>query len=242
MAYKFTNTEKWSDLWFSNLKPIEKLLFIYLCENCDIAGFIELNIKRWASDIGTTTPIIQGALKGLQRGLIYSISGDCLYINNFLKHQKNLPLNDKNKAHIGIIKRFDLYSFKFNIEDINEFIQGASKGLPSPTGNGSGNGIDKDIKEPWKNSFDVYLNECKDGYKKYMEDSILMATQKKLNPGINIPLTIEKSFKNYWGTEEGWVNKKGKRTNEINWKSTITRAITNPMNKVYYTKQELASL
>lgn len=142
MAYRYTNTDKWSDAWFTKLKPLEKLLFNYLCDNCDIAGFIELNEKRWTSDIGTDLKSTEGALKGLQRGLIYSATEDCIYLRTFLKHQKNLPLNpEKNMAHRGILKRFELYSFKFSIENIYEFIEGACKGLQSPYGNGIGNGI-----------------------------------------------------------------------------------------------------
>jgi uncharacterized phage protein (TIGR02220 family) len=153
MAYRFTNTDKWNDAWFYELKPLQKLLFIYLCDNCDIAGFIEINFKKWVSDINSNTRDLQGALKGLARGLIYSNNNDCIYIRNFLKHQKNFPLNEKNKAHLGIIKRFNLYSYKFDIKDITEFIEGASKGLGSPTGNGIGigNGIRNTNSENFKN-------------------------------------------------------------------------------------------
>jgi len=141
MAYRFTNTDKWDDSWFSNLKPSEKLLFNYLCDNCDIAGFIEINIKRWASDTGYDKPTIEGALKGLKRGLINSNTNDCIYLRTFLKHQKNLPLNpDKNMAHRGIIKRFDLYKEKFSIESIDAFLEGALKGPQCPYGIGKGNG------------------------------------------------------------------------------------------------------
>lgn len=139
MAYRFTSTDKWGDGWFSNLRPAEKLLFIYLCDNCDIAGFAEINIKRWCSDTGYDKPNIEGALKGLQRGLVFSIDGDCVFLKNFLKHQKNLPLRpDTNPSHRGIVKRFDLYRNKFNITNIEQFIEGASKGLQSPIGNGNG--------------------------------------------------------------------------------------------------------
>lgn len=149
MAYRFTNTEKWADSWFSGLTQLQMLLFIYLCDNCDIAGFIELNYKRWANDLNSSTDTIEGACKGLARGLIYSNTGDCIYIRNFLKHQKNYPLNPGNKAHQGILKRFAIYAHKFDIQDINLFIEGASKGLPSPTGNGNGigNGIGNGKKE-----------------------------------------------------------------------------------------------
>ena len=60
MAYRYTNTNKWSDAWYSDLKPLEKLLFNYLCDNCDIAGFIEFVPKKWAFDIGCTKDAIQG--------------------------------------------------------------------------------------------------------------------------------------------------------------------------------------
>ena len=165
MAYRYTNTEKWSDSWFSNLKPNEKFLFIYLYENCDIAGFIELNIKRWSTDIGLDKKIIEGALKGLRRGLICSNSNDCIYIRTFLKHQKNLPLNpEKNNAHRGIFKRFEVYKHKFEINDIIEFIEGAKEGLRSPygNGNGNGNGIGKKVENSEnqnKSQIEVLYNE-----------------------------------------------------------------------------------
>ena len=240
MAYRYTNTDKWSDCWYSKLKPMEKLLFNYLCDNCDIAGFIELNQKRWASDIGTDLRQIEGALKGLARGLIYSSTNDCIYLRNFLKHQKNLPLNEKNNAHLGIIKRLELYSFKFSIQNIYEFIEAASMGLASPYGNGNGNDSkDKEIIL-WKKDFNIYLSDCKSGYKLFMEDIELLKTQQRLNPGVNIKLTIEKAYTNYWSTEAGWKNKKDSRTKNIDWKSTIIKSISQPMNKVYYTKAELA--
>jgi len=140
MAYRFTNTEKWADSWFSSLTQFEMILFIYLCDNCDIAGFIEINLKRWANDLNSSIDEIPVAIKGLQRGLVISKSNDCIFLKNFIKHQKNFPLNEKNKAHLGIIKRFNLYAEKFDIQDINSFIQGTSKGLPSPTGIGKGIG------------------------------------------------------------------------------------------------------
>jgi len=175
MAYRFTNTDKWADAWFSNLKPNEKLLYIYLYENCDIAGFIELNMKRWGIDIGYNKLIIEGALKGLGRGLIYSDSKDCIFLRNFLKHQKNLPLTpDKNPAHRGIIRKFEEYKLKFNYLDIYEFIEGALKGLGSSLGNGNGlsNGLGS-VKEEkvykknclFKNS-DITIKNIEEAFKK----------------------------------------------------------------------------
>lgn len=152
MSYRFTNTDKWVDSWFSNLSQIQMLLFMYLCDNCDIAGFIEVNYKRWANDLGSSSETIEGACKGLARGFVLSKNSDCLYLKNFLKHQKNLPINENNKAHVGILRRFELYKHKFDIENVNDFIEGGSKGLPSPTGIGIGIGTgigtgDKSLRE-----------------------------------------------------------------------------------------------
>ncbi len=146
MAYRFSDSGKWSDEWFIDLTPYEKLLFMYLCDNCDIAGFYELSLRKLVFDTGLTGDEIKGALKGLERGYILSEDKKVIFIKNFVKHQKNLPLNPDNKAHRGIIGRFDNYSMRFVI-DLLELVngvknKGASKGLQSPTGKGIGNGID----------------------------------------------------------------------------------------------------
>lgn len=182
MAYRFTNTDKWNDSWFSGLKPIEKLLFIYLCDNCDIAGFVEINLKRWASDINSDKKTIEGALKGLQRGLTNSKTGDCIFINNFLKHQKNIPINPLNQAHKGIISRFNFYLYKFDCINYIDFLEGVSKGHLSPIGNGNGigNGLEgkEGVEEKPKKKFIVpSLEEVKQFFKEkgYTQESAIKA-------------------------------------------------------------------
>ncbi len=170
MPYRFTDTDKWGDGWFVDLKPTEKLLFMYLCDNCDIAGFIEINTKKWATDTGYTIPQIKGALKGLRRGLIYSDTNDCVYIRNFLKHQKNLPINERNQAHKGIIKRFNKYKYKFDIEDYVGFIEGAQKGLERGYGIGKGNGIDSNVEEHSIVDSSTKLGEAIKFYQKEVEE------------------------------------------------------------------------
>lgn len=193
MAYRFTNTDKWNDAWFSNLKPIEKLLFNYLCDNCDCAGFIEIITKNWANDIGVEKKQIEGALKGLRRGLIYSKSEDCIYLRTFLKHQKNLPLNENNQAHKGIIKRFKLYSEKFEISDISIFIsrglEGASKGLESPYGIGNGIGSDNGIGE------EVVISE-EDKLNKLREKALKFKVEVFSNTSFNNQMLTD--FWKYW--------------------------------------------
>ena len=51
---RFTAAEKWGDGWFSNLKPLEKLIFLYLTDKCDNAGFYEINYRIDPFVIGIT--------------------------------------------------------------------------------------------------------------------------------------------------------------------------------------------
>lgn len=251
MAYRFTNTDKWNDSWFLNLKPLEKLLFIYLCDNCDIAGFIEVNLRRWATDIDTNIRGIEGALKGLKRGLIFSHESDCIYIKNFLKHQKNYPLNEKNKAHLGIISRFEKYLYKFDYQNYNDFIErafkGGSKGDKRGTGNGIGIGIgilsnttedDNIVKggmggkiKTWREDFEIYKTELFFELQNILNDQEYISKQQRYNPNLDIRLSIQKSFEDYWNTESGWENKKKSKSENLNWRLTFQKTLQN--SKVY---------
>lgn len=186
MAYRFSDTGKWSDEWFVDLPPSEKLLFMYLCDNCDMAGFYELSLRKLTFDTGLSKDEIIGALKGLQRGYVLSEDNKVIFIKNFLKHQKNLPLNPDNKAHRGIIGRFSNYSEKFTIDLISFVNKGVSKGLGSPTGIGIGNGIDSSTlrkinkDEKFLEIFDRWINYKKARKEMYKTQDSFETAFKKL--------------------------------------------------------------
>jgi hypothetical protein len=92
----------------------------------------------------------------------------------------------------------------------------------------------------WRDDFKIYLTDCKKAYNQLYKDESFIAEQSRLNPGVNVRLSIEKGFKNFWGTEAGWKHKKKSRSTDLDWKQTIIKSITSPMNKVYYTKDEQA--
>ena len=232
MAYRYTNTDKWNDAWFSDLKQFDKLLFMYLCDNCDIAGFYEINFKRIESDLGTKKETIEGAFKGLSRGLIYNESMDCIYIKNFLKHQKNLPLNQKNMAHLGIIKRFDLYAKKFNITNIEEFINQEVKPLERGYGIGKGNSKGNSI-DNWKTNFEIYKSELRDFYNKLSNDKEWVLERESYHPNLDVLLSLKKACVDYWATDAGWQKKKASRVKDIDWLRTLNTALTLKQNQVY---------
>lgn len=113
MPYRFTDTEKWKDEWFIELEPLPKLMFMYLADNCDIAGFFEFSMRRMRSDLHFTDEQIIESLKCIERAYVLSRDKKVLFLKNFCKHQKNTPLNHKNKAHIGIFYRVDNYKQRF---------------------------------------------------------------------------------------------------------------------------------
>jgi len=129
---RFTETEKWKDSWFRKLQPPSKLLWLYILDTCDNAGFWEYDLEMCAFVTKMTEEQVEGALKGLDRGLTGSKCGECFYVNNFLRHQKNTPLNPKNKAHLQIIRIIEANIRKFDKK------KGAIKGLASLSGKGIG--------------------------------------------------------------------------------------------------------
>jgi hypothetical protein len=202
MSYRFTNTDKWDDAWFTSLTQIQMLLFMYLCDNCDIAGFIEVNYKRWATDLNSSPDTILGASEGLGRGLIFAQDKECIFIRNFLRHQKNLPLNENNNAHRGILARFEKYKEKFGYQDYNELINaknlGAREGLASPTGKGKGNGNGFGNGNEEKSAEIILTDSAFDGFKDWVKRNTPNVAKMKE------PFTLEQFYairENYTGSE-----------------------------------------
>ena len=158
MPIKFTNTKKWDDVWFSELMMEGKVMFVYLCDMCDIAGFLEINERLIRFHTGIED--VRGAVTSLSKSVIYR--GGYVWIMKYIKHQKNLPLNPDNNAHKGIISSMSdrLQSFPEIFDVLPEqdsltlkeglTIRGyiaPSEGLVSPIGKGKGNVINTDTPQ-----------------------------------------------------------------------------------------------
>ena len=92
MSVRFTNAKKWDDVWFSELAMKEKVMFMYLCDMCDIAGFLEIN--KMLVTLQTGIEDIDGTIKSLSKSVIYN--DGYIWIKKYIQHQKNLPINLKN--------------------------------------------------------------------------------------------------------------------------------------------------
>jgi hypothetical protein len=169
---------------------------------------------------------VKGALKGLYSRIIYSGDGKYLFLRNFVKHQKNFPLNEKNPAHRGIIKLLEEKLQTFNLQTINDYfqspMQGASMGLQSPIGKGKGNGKGNNfslvlsfLEEGFKTPFSEWLEYKKSRKESYKTQKSLEACYRKLKDlSGNDPVTagkiVEQSLANNWaGLFELKGNKSG---------------------------------
>lgn len=146
---RFTETDKWGDPWFRKLPAAHKLVFIFLIENCNNAGFYEFDLDHVAYLTGMKTEHVEGAMKGLTRA--FRQVEHWVWIKNFLRHQKNDVLNPDNAAHRQIIGLLRGQQERFKgVEDFVVFMANAmsplsqsspvetapSKGLQSPSGTG----------------------------------------------------------------------------------------------------------
>jgi hypothetical protein len=137
---RFTETQKWDDPWFRSLPGAHKLVFLYLLDRCNNAGFWEEDLDGMAFHTKIEPHALEGALKGLARGL-QGASG-WYWVKNFLRHQKNDCLNPDNPAHRQIIALLLDQSERFP-ESKSLLPEGACKGLTSPIGIGKGKGRGK---------------------------------------------------------------------------------------------------
>jgi hypothetical protein len=77
----------------------------------------------------------------------------------------------------------------------------------------------------WRTDFEVYRAEGWEAVKALTNDVDWVRKMGQYHPRSDILLSIEKSWNTFWGTEEGWENKKKNKTNKINWKNTIARTL-----------------
>lgn len=138
---RFTESQKWDDPWFRALPGAHKLVFLYLLDRCNNAGFWEEDLDGMAFHTKVEASSLKGALKGLERGL--QGASNWYWIKNFLRHQKNDSLNPENPAHRQIIALLKDQSERF--PDSKSLLpKGALKGLSSPIGKGKGKGNGED--------------------------------------------------------------------------------------------------
>jgi len=91
---------------------------------------------------------------------------------------------------------------------------------------------EKKEKAKWRLDYDIYLQEAGKAYRNLKSDTKWIKSRERYHPSLDILLSIEKAFVDYWGTELGWERKKKGKSDSINWKSTLQNALTMKCNQV----------
>ena len=150
---------------------------------------------------------------------------DKILTSDGIKKRANVVFEKRNKMRIAYESKYKVVS---DAETTQETI---SETQQSKVKKSKVLYIEEDIKT-WRNDYETYLSDCKKGYASIINDAEFMERLQKLNPKINIRSSLEMGFIAYWGSEEGWKNKKSKKSKTIDWKSTIIKTIK--LNAVYY--------
>lgn len=90
----------------------------------------------------------------------------------------------------------------------------------------------------WRDSFDVYLQSCREAWCRWTRDKEWMAERERFNPGVDVSLTLEKACKEYWATEAGWLHKKKERGKTIDWKRIFESTISQKQNRVWKNEKQ----
>jgi hypothetical protein len=206
--------------WYKD--PKTKVIFIHLLlkanyEDCLWNGVEIKRGQRWTSvkslmiETGLSNKEVRTALEKLSKG-------------------KEIGIQTANKGTMITICKYDEYQyFEKQTANKRQTTGQQIKNIDIPNG----------ISLSWRDSFEIYKKECDESFAKAWENETWFKRQEELNPRINIGLTLQKAHQ-FWSSEAGWENKKSKRTKVINWATTIQNSLQSPMNKEYYSKEELA--
>ena len=122
------NTAFWSDTWIEELKPSEKLLYLYLITNerTNMLGIYELSMGRICFETGLDSRTVSNALEAFQRVGKVDYRENYVILKNYLKHQKYNP--NMQKAAIDV---YNELPESIKIQGLTEIKSRDSKGFES---------------------------------------------------------------------------------------------------------------
>lgn len=191
---RFTETTRWIDPWFRKLPPLAKLLWCYLCDNCDGAGIIELDIDAAAFSVGDKLDESQISAIGDR---IDRKDGKIL-IRKFVQFQYGelTPECNAHKPVIAIIAKYGL------VRD--------DKGYRFPTPKereGLAKGTDRVVKWQHQNAIEALkiLNQLSGRDFRETETNLKLISARLSEKGVTLDgvrMMIERQCKRWLGTDQ----------------------------------------
>lgn len=107
MAKRFTDSNKFSDVWYRKLPLLQKVIWEFLLAECNHAGILtNFDFELASFKIGTN--INETDLEMFNDRLIF-INENTLFIPKFLNFQYG-KFNEKNRVHLNVLKELDRYN------------------------------------------------------------------------------------------------------------------------------------
>ena len=122
MAKRFSDTDKWKKGWIKKLTPGEKLVWVYLLDNCNHAGIWDVEIEVAETRLGIKINPIE-VIKAFGDKIKVIDNGNKWFITNFISFQYGI-LNPLNRAHKSVIDILE----KCQIRGYASPSQGATQG------------------------------------------------------------------------------------------------------------------
>ena len=234
----------WFNFCFDNperVKPVHSAIYYFAIEHCNRLGWKEkfgfpsqmvmeaIGVKNWRTYSKALNEVVDfGFIKMIEISKNQYSSNIIAIVKNTKAHTKALDKalsmhsqkqhTKQGQSTVSIIKQLNKEQLTIEQITILEGIITKRK-------------LELFNSERWRDSFGVYLKGLSKVHLELKKNQDWISTQEKFNPNLNILLSIEKAITNFWGTEAGWKHKKKSKSKEIDWKSTLTKAID--MNKVY---------
>jgi hypothetical protein len=124
MAKRFTDTEKWKKPFIRSLKAPYKLLWLYICDDCDHSGIWQVDLEVAEIRIGEKLDH-KKALQYFAEKIIPLDKDTKWFIPSFIEFQYPSGLSENNKAHTGIIKSLEKYKHEIdNFKPLESPLQG----------------------------------------------------------------------------------------------------------------------
>ena len=201
MLYIYTATNKWADNWFLCLSSDAKVLFYYITEKCNNAGFYEIHKPTMLAQTNINEIRAKECFIEIKKAYIMSVDKQTIWFKNYIKYQRKLPLKEHVSNHKQIIN-----ILKDNLENPNKFPNNKEikKLLPVPIKLVKDVNIEKvnEVTEPVKRFVKPTIEEVKT----YMELKLIPNADYESN-----------NFFNFYESK-GW--KVGKNSMK-SWKSAI---------------------
>lgn len=122
---RFTETTKWSDVWFRNLHPNLKLAWVYICDNCDNSGVWDPDFALADFQIGVNVDWEKATLEFSDR--VKHLENGKWHLVGFISFQQK-ELSPHKASHKQIISLCHKHGIGIPMVSHKD-------GMPMPTGN-----------------------------------------------------------------------------------------------------------